>query len=317
MKTFLIKIVLFIGLVTMLLFFSLLLVPDTLSSKNMLGALIDKHELLEKTRSPKIIFAGGSNVSFGLNSAVIADSFNRPVVNTAVHGGLGLKYIMDDCLPYVNEGDVVVLIPEYENYYTTNFYGEVELVAVLFEIDNRGKEHISGRQWLHLLPYMATYSAKKLKNFILSPFSKTVASPEITIYDRRSFNQYGDAWLHWDLPNQNYLHCKRSCGSEKPDPNVISYIRNFKARVEKKGATLVLLPPVMDASSFANQLEIINKIDETLKKHSLHFSGAPGRYAFPDSLFFNSYYHLNKQGVDLRTKLAAEDLKAALAAKAR
>jgi len=304
-------------LVIGLLFVSLFLVPDTLSSQSLLGALADKHELLEKTGSPKIIFAGGSNVSFGLNSGVIADSFNRPVVNTAVHGGLGLKYIMDDCLPYVNEGDLVVLMPEYENYYTANFYGEVELVSVLFDIDPRGKERISARQWLHLLPYVPTYSAKKLKNFVLSPFRKTVAKPQITIYNRRSFNQYGDAWLHWDLPNQNYLHCKRSCGSEKPDPNVISYIRNFKEQLEKKGAALVLLPPVMDASSFANQLDIINQIDESLKANFPGFLVTPVRYAFPDSLFFNSYYHLNKQGVDLRTKLVAEDLKAALAAKAR
>lgn len=40
-----------------------------------------KCELLEKTESPRIIFVGGSNLCFGLDSKRIADSLHVNVVN--------------------------------------------------------------------------------------------------------------------------------------------------------------------------------------------------------------------------------------------
>ena len=309
MRSFIYKISLLLFLVAGILLFSLFCIPDRVSGSSLLGALRDKHALLTRTSGPRLILVGGSNVSFGIDSRVLSAELQMPVVNMALHGGLGLKYTLDDCLPYVQEGDIVVLMPEYENYYTSNFLGELELVSVLFDIDQDGIRHISPDQWHHLLPYLPTYSAKKLKNLVLAPFTKTAQSDQPTIYDRNSFNEYGDACLHWHLPNQNYQHCRKVSSSEQVNAAVISYVANFKEQVAKKHATCILFPPAIDSTSFANMLPVIDKIDSSLPGTSLHFAGKPDRYSLPDSLFFNSYYHLNKRGVDLRTKLVLEDIR--------
>ena len=48
-----------------------------------------------------------------------------------------------------------------------------------------------------------------------------------------------------------------------------------------------------------------------LKKWRFNLLSNPERYIIPDSLIFNSEYHLTKKGVDMRTFLLIEDLKKA------
>jgi hypothetical protein len=308
MKRFLLKILSFFLLVAAILILSLFFVPDVVSKNTLLAALVDKHQMAAKIQTKKIIFIGGSNVSFGLDSKTISDSFKIPVANMGVHAGLGLMYIVNDCKPYIKKGDVVVLIPEYENFYTDNFYGEMELALVLFGIDPAGKKIVEADQWRHLFKYLPTYSAKKIKSYVSSVFHKQAVSTEIDIYDKRSFNDFGDAYIHWALPDQNFLPCKKNSGKEKVNPEVISFIVDFKRYVLNKGAKLVILPPVLESQSYQNQEQIINDVEMKLQENNIGFIAKPNRYKLATNYFFNSIYHPNKKGVDLRTKMVIEDL---------
>lgn len=46
-----------------------------------LAALLDKHNRLEKLKSPKLIIVGGSNCGLGIDSTILSKLLNRPVVN--------------------------------------------------------------------------------------------------------------------------------------------------------------------------------------------------------------------------------------------
>lgn len=306
MKGFLLNIVKLTTLTLTVLLLSLFFIPDKVSETSILAALKDKHALLKKTAPGKIILAGGSNVSFGVDSKILEEKLGRPVVNTGLHGGLGLEFMLNDLRPYIKMGDQVVLMPEYEYFYTDNFYGEMELVSVLFDVDPESQKVISNNQWMHLLKYLPTYSAKKIKNYISSLFNKN--SVKVDIYHRNSFNSHGDAYFHWNQPDQNYLPASLLKGNEKVNPETIQFVKEFKLYVESKGAALLILPPAMDQTSFNNQKIIIKKIAEELKNNELPFLRNPADYMYPDSLFFNSYYHLNKKGVDLRTQQLLRDL---------
>ncbi|HKC68357.1 MAG TPA: hypothetical protein VKG26_09010 [Bacteroidia bacterium] len=312
MKSFLYRITLFFALVILVLTLSLYYIPDVVARTSMLAALIDKHEALKKIKTEKIIFVGGSNVSFGMDSKRIVEAYKKPVINMGVHAGIGLEYIMNDVKTYINKGDVVVLIPEYENFYTENFYGEMELISVLFDIDPSGRGYVDRTQWEHLLKYIPTYSAKKIKNYIPTLFHKSNLAQEIDIYDRRSFNEFGDAYIHWALPNQNYMPSKRNSGAEKINPYVITFIKNFKEYVDGRGAKLVILPPVIEAQSYTNQEKMIDAIDNTLIENNIEFMVKPNVYKFPADCFFNSYYHPNKKGVDKRTQIVIDNLDSVL-----
>jgi hypothetical protein len=125
--------------------------------------------------------------------------------------------------------------------------------------------------------------------------------PQTDIYHRNSFNEYGDASLHWDLPSQNYLPAAALTGNERIYPDAIACLKGFKTYLDQKNARLLLLPPVMDSTSFARQKVIITKIANELRNNDLAFEAEPTKYQYSKELFFNSYYHLNKKGVDIRT----------------
>ena len=179
MRRFINKILVFVLLLLVLLSLSLFFIPDVVSKNSLLAALVDKHTLLQKTKSEKIIFIGGSNLSFGLDSKRISNAFNKPVINMGVHAGMGLEYIVNDVKQYINKGDIVVLMPEYENFYTDNFYGEMELVSVVFDIDPAGKKLLNAKQWQHLFKYIQPTPQKRSR--ITSLTSVTNHKPQAVL----------------------------------------------------------------------------------------------------------------------------------------
>lgn len=306
MKEFINKSVLFAVLLIASLSTSLFFIHDKNSSENILAALPGKYSHLDSISGGRIIFVGGSNLSFGLNSKQVQDSLKKPVVNLGVHAGMGLRFIASDVLKHIHPDDIIVLVPEYENFYTDNFYGEIELISVLFDILPQSRKEISFSQWLKLANYLPVYSAKKIKNFM--SFSSVKNSNEINVYDKRSFNSYGDAYIHWTMENQDFLSLS-PVESKTTNTEVFDFLKSFTASVKSKKAKVLLFPPVIEKQSFLAQMEIINIINLRLKSEQLDFCVAPENYSYERNYFFNSYYHLNKTGVDKRTLQIIEDLK--------
>jgi len=79
-----------------------------MDSGDYISAILDKDRLLRDTPSPKIVFVGASNLAFGLDSERVQSAMRLPVVNLGLHGGVGLKYMLDSTRPYVKKGDIVV-----------------------------------------------------------------------------------------------------------------------------------------------------------------------------------------------------------------
>ena len=89
MKKFINNILLIAGiLITLILAITML----PMEQDGYLQAYNKKCQLLEDTPSPRIIFVGGSNLAFGLDSQRIKDSLNINVINYGLHAGIGLKY---------------------------------------------------------------------------------------------------------------------------------------------------------------------------------------------------------------------------------
>lgn len=308
MKAFIIKTLLFSVLLLSCLLLSLFFIKDNHAENSILGAIKDKQALLRAGKGQRIIFVGGSNLSFGLNSQQIEKQFNQPVINMGLNVGLGLRFILDDVKRYIHKGDLVVVVPEYECFYSANFYGEMELVSTLFDVVPNEKTLIGQQQWLHLLKYLPVYSAIKIKNFIFSLISKTTPTRPIDIYSRYSFNKYGDAFLHWEMPDQSFLIAQKSNTQISICPDVIPYLKEFKTHLYQQQAQLLLLPPVIEKNSFENMENSINTINLVLHKNGIPFFSHPKTYMYSKHYFFNSYYHLNKKGALRRTHQLIDDI---------
>jgi hypothetical protein len=291
------------AVVPLLLAIALLVPPTPRASTSLLFAKRDKDVLLRDTPGPRLILVGGSNVSFGINSQLLEDELGMNPVNTGLHASLGLKYMMDSTLPYVRQGDVVVLIPEYSHYYGGRTYGEEALLRTVLDVDRRSISTLGVRQWVNVARYLPKLALSKLKpgEYVFRP------NPEGAVYERGAFNRYGDVSLHWTLARRAFAPYGPASGSF--DDAVIEDIREFEKRVLERGAVLYVSFPGLQAASFANLRGQIAEVHARLHESGLALLGTPERYAIPEGYMFDTPYHLNKQGADLRTRLLITDLR--------
>ena len=300
MKKFILKVLIF--LLPIVLFFALgLLLPATpRAAKSMLMAEIKKDSLLVNTDTPRIIFVGGSNLSFGLNSQMIKDSFNINPINTSLHAGLGLKYMMRNTLQYIKEGDIVVLVSEYHLFFKDVNSTSPELLRMAFDVNKKKILLFDFYQMIDFLQYVPQYVLTKFK---IKEYKDTI---EDEIYGVNSYNKYGDTFKHWNKERQgaNLFVVKGNFNED-----VVKEIKKFENCLIKKGATLFVSYPCYQEESFRTSIDRIKEVEEAIKKYNFKILGNPERYMMNDSLIFNSAYHLNKQGVDLRTELLIEYLK--------
>jgi len=313
MKRFVTYFLILTALLIILVVGALYLIPNPLVRASVLAAFPEKKERLASLKESKIVLLGGSNVDFGMDSRRIQDSLDMDVMNMSMVGGVGLDYLMRQSLPFLNEGDVLVLIPEYTNFYSAVYFGNIFLAAILFDVAPETLPDIKMRQWKSLLPFAAKYGASKITSLPILIKAYISKEPSTALFhSKEAYNVHGDNEMHWHLEPQ--LVVTEPYNPMNNDLNDFSFegIREVLLAAKANGIKILLLPPCYHQSSFENQREAISFIDEKLKKQGTPYFVTPERYRMADSLFFDTYYHLNKQGVDLRTTYVIEDLQRAL-----
>ncbi|HMI00877.1 MAG TPA: hypothetical protein VK541_00265 [Pedobacter sp.] len=257
---------------------------------------------MKVTQRPRIIFIGGSNLSFGLNSQMIKDSLGLNPVNSAIHASLGLKYMLRNAVKYIKSGDIIVVSFEYHQFLGNMADGEIELLSMVSDVSPDTRPLLDAGQYFHLMKFLPKFLLSKTNPIIY--FSKT--DTIIDIYDRLAFNKYGDAVRHWSLSRRDFNTV--TLNDDLNDEAFMALIE-FKKEVEIKKAKLLITFPCFQDLSFKKSIRKIKKIERRLKDDQFTLLGNPEKYEFPDSLFFDTTYHLTKEGAILRTKLLIDDLK--------
>ncbi len=301
MRKFLVGIVSFFSIILLFLVVALFLPTTPRASKSLILSKNRKDSLLKNTSSPRIIFIGGSNLSFGLNSQMIKDSLKLNPINTGLHAVVGLVYMMDNTLPYLREGDIVVVSPEYHQFYNNDAYGKEELLRTLCDIRPFNINHLRWQQWENISPLIPKYCLSKINPL------EYLNGKEDKVYGVNSFNEYGDAYKHWRMQREEFSIFPRIY--YKFESVIIEEMLRFRAEVEKKKAKFYVTFPCYQDKSFDESKVEIKEIEATFRKNKFTLLGSPERNKMHDSLMFNTTYHLIKKGLDYRTNLLIEDLK--------
>ncbi len=268
-----------------------------------LFAFSRKNESLISTPAPRIVFLGGSNTSFGINSQIIKDSLFINPVNNGIHAGIGLNYMLENYLKYAKPGDIVVLIPEYQQYCGDMAGGNVNLLSLLIDV----VKEKTFSDYLHIIQlrdFIPEYIFSKLKFWTF--FEKPVPSQK-DIVGVGSFNEYGDAVVHWDMPKPEKIEPYSITDSLNPE--VFLHLKEFRKELETRKIQLFVSFPCYQDSSFDRNTTQIHSIGSELKNTGISILGSPERYRMDSKLVFNTPYHLTKEGLDLRTRLIVQDLK--------
>lgn len=301
MKKFILEILVFASCLAVVMVACLFLPATPKSHDYYLFSKKTKDSLITHVKEPRVIFIGGSNLVFGLDSGMIKDSLNVNPINAGSTATVGLIYMMDNVRQNINQGDIVVLCPEY-NHYVGNFaYGGNDLVRVLFDIDISGFDKLRMRQWINVAMKSPEFAFSKLKpneywNFELNP-----------AYRLNIFNQYGDSEFHWTLDKKEFSPI--TIKNKRINNTVLDEIKRFEQEINQKGGILVVGFPGFQSESFEINKELIDGIHKELVQRNFVLLGSPEEYRFSDSLMFDTPYHLIKEGVQIRTNQVIKDLR--------
>lgn len=299
MGKFLLKLAVFTLVVAVCLVVGLFLPVTPKASRSFYYSEIYKDSLLRNVDSPRLIFIGGSNISFGLNCQMIKDSLNVNPINTGISASMGLKFMFENTAQYIRPGDVIIAPLEY-SHFTRDYYHCAEaLLRLVMDVDVRYARLLNFRQMFTLLPFVPAYVISK---FNPTAYFRFKVDP---YYDRMSFNIYGDECLHWEMENQQFTPLDRLDAFNR---QIIDRIRDFRNMVEQKGARFYITYPSYMTESFNKSKDIIADIQDELEMN-FDVLGTPERYMMPDSLMFDTSYHLNKTGMEIRTVRLIEDIK--------
>ena len=301
MKKFLKKIISFSGIMFVLFIVGMLLPPTPKAKRFVLFSKIQKDSLLQNVKSPRIIFVGGSNIMFGLNSQLIKDSLGLNPINVSLTATVGLQYMMDNTLSYIKPNDIVVLMPEYQHYFGSFANGNQGLLRLLLDVDKSGFAHLNMDQWLNV--------AKRSPEFFISKFdpNEYFDIKKGSTYENNIFNEYGDSDAHWTMKKKSFD--PDDFTNRELNKTIFDEMIKFEKELVGLGASLFVSYPCFQKTSYEINKDEIELVEKQLIKNNFKILGTAQRYQMSDSLMFDTPYHLIKSGVDLRTELLIEDIK--------
>lgn len=221
-------------------------------------------------------------------------------------GGL-FTIIAEEIRPFVQKDDIVIITPEYAQYEHDGFWGNKEVLGVVFDVMPELRPRISVKQWRHLLKYVPNYAAKKAMNAVIHLFHRKTSVPDI----RQEYNLFGDHIGHWDQAPLRVPPVAQ-VKNVKLSKTCFDSLESFVREIREKGARVGLMPPCFQASSYDHSLPLIERVEQELRKRELPLLAPMRRYRMDDDLCYDTPYHLVKEGVDVRTQLFVEDLAALL-----
>ena len=310
MNRFLVNCVKFVALLLLLsaLFLGVLLtVPNYYIRRSYFGVNTRKQvERMRKMDEPKIIILGGSNCSCGLYSPLISEHFNMPVCNTGVNYIFGLLSQLRLFEEYVHTGDIVVVFPEYQQFYGDLYLGNEELLGLLSSVYPRGFKTLTLKQGVHMLPCVP-------KAFEAALSMRDKMPPKDSPYTPESLNECGDV-EGYDLRKYKYDQdwTPTIWGEENLQKGAINALVELDELCKTQNATLLILPPVYKAMNYDANMASIGVVWKALEEKGLPVVSVPERYRMVDSLHYDSEYHLTYDGTIKRTRLVIEDMDKAL-----
>jgi len=299
--------------------------PPRFTRDAYLASIIDKHRFLASAKSPKIVFVGGSNLAFGIDSMAISRVFGENVVNMGVSRNFGMRYQLEEVKDFVHSGDTIVIVPEYDNFrgdtggspYLLNvpllFPSALKWVwrsyayspAGIWHLASDSSGYITGK-WNYWRK--GIYQTIISKNFHWPETMRLKNPGEPSAFGRAAFTVFGDFRGQTCLPNATQKILTTS--AEAIDTSTADMLNDFDRFASDRGASVVLVPPALPDDVYQRHKKLF---DETFAfwVNNLHFPvvGRPENYLFAQDRFYNSLYHLHDMpAIEEHTRRMVRDL---------
>jgi hypothetical protein len=262
--------------------------------------------------TPKIVVVAGSNGLFGIDSGMLERAFGMRVVNMCVNAGVDLPPIVEHAKRVIKRGDIVLMPLEYPLY---SYDGEpiVQMIDYLYSREPTMIDEIGYMEQFWMLWHI---SAERLYR----GYRDGVDTPIIKgVYRVDNIDLFGDQ-LHTDSSLQTeamreVLSTQKAeqYGKKfKKEALGWEYLESFVEWCRVRGVRVYFMPStLMDDPYYHNnpkEREFYTNLPKIIRAKGWSYIGEPYRYMYSKSLYFNTNFHLNSRGREIRTKQMIEDL---------
>ena len=305
MKQFLKKIRLFLGLFLLsaaLVFALHFFVIGNQNLGSFQAALLDKTERLQSIGEPKIILIGNSNLAFGVDSEKIQEALGMPVVNMGLHGGLGNAFLENMVKLDISEGDIVVVC--HSDYDDDGTIPDPALAWITVEMHPEFWKLIPAKAIPGMLKAYPSYLYSSAVRF-LTGSPKNI--PETgTSYSRAGFNAFGDVCVRGE---DSFVFTEDSVVVPQVGEETAARLNALNRYILSRGATMVVAGYPIGSGEFTPAEAEFDAFEAQLREAlDCPVISRFADYFLPYSCFYDTVFHLNDEGVKLRTGQLIADL---------
>jgi hypothetical protein len=267
-------------------------------------------KLLEKTSSPRIILAGGSNVSFGIDAELMQRTLGIPVINDGLHAGLGLASLRE-LQEYIREGDVIIISLEYNLFTNQNVMeGDPVFLSDWIEYSPRRIKYLSNP--LTETPGIYATMLQRKVNRQVNTFLFGGSLDEVrNVFVGTKYDLNGDFIGHLQEASMNQQKIPATpypvSGLQK---DIFVFLENFNQIAREKGAKVYFEAPASRQSNCkaTGETRMADFFKTFTERSSIPILTPLEEVCLPNKYFFDTEYHLNALGRELRTKRLVENL---------
>jgi hypothetical protein len=260
-------------------------------------------DLLKNTPSPRIILVGGSNVSFGLDAAMMQKALGVPVINDGLHAGLGVVPLRE-LQEYLRPGDIVIISLEYSMFASEDIMeGDLAFLSDWIEYSPRRIRYLSN-PWKQVPALYATMLQRKVNREVSRYLFGGSLDETRSVFIGTEYDANGDFIGHLEeasMPRRKIPSVPYDVSSRE---KIFIFLEGFYQAARDKGAEVYFEAPASRKTNCENTgaIEMANFF-KTFEQHSSIAVLTPlEEVCLPDKYFFDTAYHLNAEGRYLRTQ---------------
>jgi hypothetical protein len=244
----------------------------------------------------KIVFGGGSGTNCGVSAGDVEKAFGVPSVNMAGSALLEIDYILYRLKRVLEKGDVVILPLEYEHLVYTGKSSPLKMSFVL----SCDKQYFLKLPWRSRIEYIFS-----LMNFVTAREALKRRHARDSKNCRQALNDNGDVTGNAGVAQEFELSPLPLQQGGFIETHGLTLIKEFSRWCKARGIhCYVTYPNMVYLKEYEEKRyhTYFDNLQRYFTSNDIDFIGTPYDFFFPLKLFYDSRYHLNRNGVTLRTR---------------